>query len=59
MLCFFETKIAKGHGTDFFDDVINGFKENPETPRGREPRCELLTALLMVGDELDLQGETC
>lgn len=50
-------KVSKGHATDFFEDVIDGFKKNPETPVNRVVRCELLTALLMIGDELDLHGK--
>lgn len=50
-------KVSKGHATDFFEEVIDGLKKNPETPVNREVRCELLTALLMIGDELDLHGK--
>ena len=48
-------RISKGHSTDYFEEVVAEFKEDPLTPKGREARGELLTALLMIADELDLQ----
>ncbi|MBI3813494.1 MAG: HD domain-containing protein [Nitrospinae bacterium] len=47
--------VSKGHSTDFFDEAINEFKTNPHTPKSRPMRGELLTALLLIADELDLQ----
>ncbi len=47
--------ISKGHSTDFFNEAINEFKANPHTPKNRPMRGELLTAILLIADELDLQ----
>jgi len=48
-------QVSKGHSTDYFEEVISEFKADPLTPKGRKVRGELLTALLMIADELDLQ----
>lgn len=48
-------KVSKGHSTDFFEEIVKNFKEDPSTPKGRKVRGEFLTALLLIGDELDLQ----
>ena len=47
--------VCRGHSSDYFDEVIEDFRDNPRTPQGRPFRGELLTALLLIGDELDLQ----
>ena len=49
--------VSKGHSTDFFDEVADKFRTRPETPKGKRLRGELLTALLLIADELDLQGK--
>lgn len=49
--------VSKGHSTDFFDEVIKEFKENPPTPKNRPIRAEMLTALLLIADELDLHSK--
>lgn len=49
--------VSKGHSTDFFDEVLNRFGSVPESPKGRPIRGELLTALLLIADELDLQSK--
>ena len=48
-------RVSKGHATDYFNEIIEEFKKDPLTPKGRIIRGELLTALLMLSDELDLQ----
>ncbi|HET6514168.1 MAG TPA: hypothetical protein VFG09_03340 [Thermodesulfovibrionales bacterium] len=48
-------RVAKGHSTDYFESVVSEFQSDPATPKGRKVRGELLTALLMIADELDLQ----
>jgi len=48
-------KVSKGHSTDFFEEIVRNFKKDPSTPKGRKVRGEFLTALLLIGDELDLQ----
>lgn len=48
-------RVSKGHSTDFFEEVVAEFRADPLTPKGRIVRGELLTALLMIADELDLQ----
>lgn len=50
-------RVVKGHSTDYFDSVISDFQADPLTPKGKEVRGELLTALLMIADELDLQAK--
>ena len=50
-------KVSKGHSTDYFDSVVSEFQSDPSTPKGRKVRGELLTALLMIADELDLQAK--
>lgn len=49
--------VSKGHSTDFFDEVIEEFKKNPPTPKNRPIRAEMLTALLLIADELDLHNK--
>lgn len=48
-------QVVKGHSTDYFDEIIKYFKEDPASPKNTLVRGELLTSLLMIGDELDLQ----
>ncbi|MBI2470937.1 MAG: tetratricopeptide repeat protein [Planctomycetes bacterium] len=50
-------KVSKGHATDFFKEIINYFQKNPAKPLNRPVRGELLTALLMIADELDLHNK--
>ena len=47
--------VSKGHSSDYFDQIVREFKDDPRTPKGRPCRGELLTALLLIADELDLQ----
>ena len=47
-------QVVKGHSTDFFNDVIKEFRDKPATPKNSPVRGELLTALLLIADELDL-----
>ena len=47
--------VSKGHATEFFEEAIQHFQENPATPRNRPVRGKLLAALLLIADELDLQ----
>ncbi len=48
-------QVVKGHSTEYFDDVVKEFEKNPATPKNSPIRGELLTALLLIADELDLQ----
>ena len=50
-------RVSKGHATGFFEESIEHFQENPAKPLNRTVRAELLTALLMIADELDLQSK--
>ena len=50
-------RVSKGHATDFFKESINFFEKYPAKPLNRTVRAELLTALLMIADELDLQNK--
>src|SRR4030042_3041247 len=47
--------VCKGHSSEYFTEVIKRFGESPYSPKGRHLRGELLTALLLIADELDLQ----
>lgn len=47
--------VCKGHSTDFFEEVLASLKDGSFTPKGRPFRGELLAALLLIADELDLQ----
>ena len=49
--------VCKSHSTEFFDEVIKQLQEKRYTPKGRPFRGELLAALLLIADELDLQGK--
>ncbi|MCP4213299.1 MAG: hypothetical protein GY765_01525 [bacterium] len=50
--------ICKGHGSDYFDEVVNYFADNSLDidGKGTTIRGELLTALLLMADELDLHS---
>ncbi len=50
-------RVSKGHATDFFEESIDYFQQNPAEPLNRSVRADLLTALLMIADELDLQSK--
>ena len=50
-------KVSKGHATDFFEESIDFFEKNPAKPLNRTVRAKLLTSLLMIADELDLQSK--
>ena len=50
-------RVSKGHATDFFEESIEYFQQNPAKPLNRTVRAELLTSLLMIADELDLQSK--
>ncbi len=49
--------VSKGHATEFFEETIQYFHENPATPLNRHVRGELLASLLLIADELDLQSK--
>jgi hypothetical protein len=48
--------ICKGHGSDYFDEVINKFSETNFDIQGygEKIRGKLLTSILLIADELDL-----
>ena len=50
--------ISIGHGSEYFDDVAEYFRENlfDIQGKGQKIRGELLTALLLIADELDLHS---
>ena len=50
--------ICKGHGSEYFADVIGRFRERTFNVdgKGTKIRGELLTALLLMADELDLHS---
>jgi hypothetical protein len=50
-------RVSKGHSSDFYEESLYEFRKDPLTPKGREVRGELLTSLLMIADELDLQNK--
>ena len=50
-------KVSKGHATGFFEESIEYFKKTSSNPQNRPVRAELLTALLMIADELDLHSK--
>jgi len=47
--------ICKAHSTDYLTEAIGKLRDSPYTPKGRSFRGELLAALLLIADELDLQ----
>ncbi|MCH7755383.1 tetratricopeptide repeat protein [candidate division KSB1 bacterium] len=49
--------VSKGHATNFFEDVIKEFENDPAYTKNRPIRGELLTSLLMIADEFDMQGK--
>lgn len=48
--------VCKGHSTEHFSDVIETLNETPLTPSNKRFRSELLVALLLFADELDLHN---
>ncbi len=48
--------VSKGHSGDFFEEVVNHFEKTPYSPDNCEVRGGLLTALLLIADELDLHA---
>lgn len=46
---------CKAHSTEYFAEVMTQLQEESYTPKGRTFRGELLAALLLIADELDLQ----
>lgn len=49
--------VSRGHGSKFFEATVIELNTRPPTPGGTVIRGDLLTALLMIGDELDLREE--
>jgi len=49
--------VSKGHATNFFEDVIKEFENDLAYTKNRPIRGELLTSLLMIADEFDMQGK--
>ena len=47
--------VCKGHSSEYFAEVMEKFRDSTYTPKGRPFRGELLAALLLIADELDLQ----
>ncbi|MFH2047522.1 MAG: hypothetical protein ABIK92_20535 [Pseudomonadota bacterium] len=47
--------VCKGHSSEYFAKVIEKLRDGHYTPKGRPFRGELLAALLLIADELDLQ----
>ena len=50
-------KISKGHATGFYKEIIEEFAQEQTYAKNRPIRGRLLTSLLMIGDELDMQGK--
>jgi hypothetical protein len=49
--------VSQGHGSDFFETSVKSLTEMPHSPGGKKIRGPLLTALLLIADELDLHEE--
>lgn len=49
--------VAQGHGSAFFADTVRELRDLPHRPGNRPFRGDLLAALLLMGDELDLHEE--
>lgn len=49
--------VSQGHGSDYFFDTINEFNVLPHRPGNMPFRGGLLTALLLIADELDLHEQ--
>lgn len=47
--------VAQGHSTACFEKIISHLQRHPHTPSNKKIRGDLLSALLLIGDELDLQ----
>ncbi|HJH28714.1 MAG TPA: hypothetical protein C5S51_03345 [Methanosarcinaceae archaeon] len=48
--------VCKGHSTEYFSDVVKNLEHIPLTPSNKKFRGELLVALLLFADELDLHN---
>jgi hypothetical protein len=46
--------VSKAHGSSFFDDTVNELGSSPYWPGNQDFRGELVAALLLMADELDL-----
>lgn len=46
--------VCRGHGSKYFEDTVEELRATSYSPDGRPFRGDLLTSLLMIGDELDL-----
>jgi len=46
--------VAKAHGSRYFDEAVVELQKDIYRPGGRSVRADLLAALLMIGDEIDL-----
>jgi hypothetical protein len=53
--------VSQGHGSDYFEDTIQQLSKLKWEPDGVESqiRAQLLTALLLIADELDIRAERC
>ncbi len=49
--------VAQGHGSAFFTDTVRELRDLPHRPGNRPFRGDLLAALLLMGDELDLHED--
>jgi hypothetical protein len=49
--------ISQAHGSKYFEDTVEELMAAPHSPGGRRIRGDLLAALLMIADELDLHEE--
>lgn len=49
--------VSQGHGSKFFDDTVRELQNLPQRPGNKPFRGDLLTALLLMGDELDLHED--
>ncbi len=49
--------VAQAHGTRYFESTVRELRRQPNTPGGQPLRGDLLAALLLMGDELDLHEE--
>jgi len=46
--------VSKAHGSEYFESAVSELQENVHHPAGKPIRGDLLAALLMMGDEIDL-----
>ena len=49
--------VSQGHGTEFFAESIDALRESNYSPGNETFRGDLLAALLLLGDELDLHQD--